>query len=124
MKWMMALTTVSVIGIGLACNSIYSEFKFLQSNQNVQEISSSMYESIIWHIDIYNNPTFYSKTNHYFDDELINTVEYQQLQILASKQSTPMVYINVSNKDLLQTKLHFRKVLKIKADTKLFAQQK
>ena len=121
MKLMTALTTVSLIGIGVLSSSIYKEYETLQSNKNMREISSSMYQSIIWQIDAYNNRTFYNQTKSFYDDRVINMLEYEQLKSLAQDQSAPMVYISFSNEDLWHTKDLFTERLATKKHNDLLA---
>ncbi len=121
MKLMTALTTVSLIGIGVLSSSIYTEYETLQSNKNMREISSSMYQSIIWQMDAYNNRTFYNQTKSFYDDRVINMLEYEQLKSLAQEQSAPMVYISLSNEELWHTKELFTERLTTEKHNDLLA---
>lgn len=121
MKLMTALTTVSLIGIGVLSSFIYSEYKVLQTNKNMGEISSSMYQSIIWQMDAYNNPRFNNQTKTFFDDQVINMREYEKLKSLAQEQSTPMLYISLSSEDLWHTKEQFNERLASKEHNDLLA---
>ncbi|TGE77316.1 hypothetical protein C7Y70_17925 [Pseudoalteromonas sp. KS88] len=121
MKLMTALTTVSLIGIGVLSSFIYSEYKVLQTNKNMGEISSSIYQSIIWQMDAYNNPRFNNQTKTFFDDQVINMREYEKLKSLAQEQSTPMLYISLSSEDLWHTKEQFNERLESKEHNDLLA---
>ncbi len=121
MKWMMTLTTASLLGIGFAGNTIYSEFVYFQETQDSHEISNSMYRSIMWHMDIYDNAEFYSVANDYFVDGKIDTREYAKLQILAKEKSGPLIYQNLSDEQLWHARLSFKKYLEAQANSNVIA---
>lgn len=121
MKWMMTLTTASLLGIGFATNTIYSEFVYLQETQDSHEISNSMYRSIMWHMDIYDNSDFFSLANTYFTDGKIDTREYAKLQILAKEKSGPLIYQSLSDEQLWHARLSFKKYLEVKNNNAVVA---
>lgn len=76
---MMTLTTLSLLGIGITGNSIYSEVKLFTANTEPKEISSSMYRSLIWHIDVYGDSEFENVAQDYLNDGKVDTLEYIKL---------------------------------------------
>ena len=119
MKWMMTLTTLSLIGIVFTGNSIYTEVKLFRSNDKPTEITSSMYRSLIWHSDIYKDDEFLNTAQSYFSDGKIDTREYSKLTSLASKTAGPIIYIQETDEQLWHARLTYKKYLEEKTVERL-----
>lgn len=111
MKWMMTLTTLSLIGIVFTGNSIYTEVKLFRSNDKPTEITASMYRSLIWHSDIYKDDEFLHTAQSYFSDGKIDTREYSKLTSLASKTAGPIIYLQETDEQLWHARLTYKKYL-------------
>ncbi|MCG9710618.1 hypothetical protein L1D46_17660 [Pseudoalteromonas sp. Isolate3] len=111
MKWMMTLTTLSLIGIVITGNSIYTEVKLFRSNDKPSEITASMYRSLIWHSDIYKEEQFLNTARSYFSDGIIDTREYSKLTSLANKVAGPIIYIQENDEQLWHARLTYKKYL-------------
>ncbi|MCF2849715.1 hypothetical protein NH514_21035 [Pseudoalteromonas sp. ACER1] len=119
MKWMMTLTTLSLIGIVFTGNSIYTEVKLFRSNDKPTEITASMYRSLIWHSDIYKDDEFLNTAQSYFSDGKIDTREYSKLTSLASKTAGPIIYIQETDEQLWHARLTYKKYLEEKTVERL-----
>ncbi|NHH89420.1 hypothetical protein [Pseudoalteromonas sp. MB47] len=119
MKWMMTLTTLSLIGIVFTGNSIYTEVKLFRSNDKPTEITASMYRSLIWHSDIYKDDEFLRTAQSYFSDGKIDTREYSKLTSLASKTAGPIIYIKETDEQLWHARLTYKKYLEEKTVERL-----
>ncbi|GKW51286.1 MULTISPECIES: hypothetical protein [Pseudoalteromonas] len=119
MKWMMTLTTLSLIGIVITGNSIYTEVKIFRSNDKPTEITASMYRSLIWHSDIYKDDQFLNTAQSYFSDGKIDTREYSKLTSLASKIAGPIIYIQETDEQLWHARLTYKKYLEEKTVERL-----
>ena len=119
MKWMMTLTTLSLIGIVITGNSIYTEVKIFRSNDKPTEITASMYRSLIWHSDIYKDDQFLNTAQSYFSDGKIDTREYRKLTSLASKIAGPIIYIQETDEQLWHARLTYKKYLEEKTVERL-----
>ncbi|WOC27893.1 hypothetical protein LY624_08520 [Pseudoalteromonas sp. N1230-9] len=119
MKWMMTLTTLSLIGIVITGNSIYSEVKLFSSNDKPREITASMYRSLIWHSDIYKDEEFLQVARSYFSDGKIDTLEYTKLTNLAKKSSGPIIYLQQTNEQLWHARYQYKQYLEENAVTRL-----
>ncbi|KZY41703.1 hypothetical protein NQU96_15715 [Pseudoalteromonas elyakovii] len=119
MKWMMTLTTLSLIGIVITGNSIYTEVKIFRSNDKPTEITASMYRSLIWHSDIYKDDQFLNTAQSYFSDGKIDTREYSKLTSLASKSAGPIIYIQETDEQLWHARLTYKKYLEEKTVERL-----
>ncbi|NIZ04674.1 hypothetical protein [Pseudoalteromonas sp. HF66] len=111
MKWMMTLTTLSLIGIVITGNSIYTEVKLFRSNDKPSEITASMYRSLIWHSDIYKEEQFLNTARSYLSDGIIDTREYSKLTSLANKVAGPIIYIQENDEQLWHARLTYKKYL-------------
>jgi len=111
MKWMMTLTTLSLIGIVITGNSIYSEVKIFQSNDKPTEITASMYRSLIWHSEVYKDDEFLTISNSYFSDGKIDTREYAKLTRLAKKNTGPLIYLQESDEQLWHARYKYKQYL-------------
>ncbi|MEI8645481.1 hypothetical protein P4S60_07685 [Pseudoalteromonas sp. Hal040] len=123
MKWMMTLTTLSLIGIVITGNSIYTEVKLFRSNDKPTEITASMYRSLIWHSDIYKDDQFLNTAQSYFSDGKIDTREYSKLTSLASKSAGPIIYIQETDEQLWHARLTYKKYLEEKTVERLASLQ-
>lgn len=110
----MTLITLSLLGIGITGNSIYSEIKLFSVNPKPNEISASMYRSLIWHIDVYGNADFEQVTMQYLDDGKIDTREYAKLTQIAKKNAGPIIYLQESQEQLWHARLTFKKYMEDK----------
>ena len=119
MKWMMNLTTLSLIGIVITGNSIYTEVKIFRSNDKPTEITASMYRSLIWHSDIYKDDHFLNTAQSYFSDGKIDTREYRKLTSLASKIAGPIIYIQETDEQLWHARLTYKNYLEEKTVERL-----
>ncbi|WP_217874079.1 hypothetical protein [Pseudoalteromonas shioyasakiensis] len=119
MKWMMTLTTLSLIGIVITGNSIYTEVKLFRSNDKPTEITASMYRSLIWHSDIYKDDQFLNTAQSYFSDGKIDTREYSKLTSLASKSAGPIIYIQETDEQLWHARLTYKNYLEEKTVERL-----
>jgi len=119
MKWMMTLTTLSLIGIVFTGNSIYTEVKLFRSNDKPTEITASMYRSLIWHSDIYKDDEFLNTAQSYFSDGKIDTREYSKLTSLASKTAGPIIYLQETDEQLWHARLTYKKYLEEKTVERL-----
>ena len=119
MKWMMTLTTLSLIGIVITGNSIYTEVKLFRSNDKPTEITASMYRSLIWHSDIYKDDQFLNTAQSYFSDGKIDTREYSKLTSLASKSAGPIIYIQDTDEQLWHARLTYKNYLEEKTVERL-----
>ena len=119
MKWMMTLTTLSLIGIVITGNSIYTEVKIFRSNDKPTEITAGMYRSLIWHSDIYKDDQFLNTAQSYFSDGKIDTREYSKLTSLASKSAGPIIYIQETDEQLWHARLTYKKYLEEKTVERL-----
>lgn len=119
MKWMMTLTTLSLIGIVITGNSIYTEVKIFRSNDKPTEITASMYRSLIWHSDIYKDDQFLNTAQSYFSDGKIDTREYSKLTSLANKSAGPIIYIQETDEQLWHARLTYKKYLEEKTVERL-----
>ena len=119
MKWMMTLTTLSLIGIVITGNSIYTEVKLFRSNDKPTEITASMYRSLIWHSDIYKDDQFLNTAQSYFSDGKIDTREYSKLTSLASKSIGPIIYIQETDEQLWHARLTYKNYLEEKTVERL-----
>jgi len=119
MKWMMTLTTLSLIGIVFTGNSIYTEVKLFRSNDKPTEITASMYRSLIWHSDIYKDDEFLNTAQSYFSDGKIDTREYSKLTSLASKTAGPIIYIQETDEQLWHARLTYKKYIEEKTVERL-----
>ena len=117
MKWMMTLTTLSLLGIGITGNSIYSEVKLFSVNPKPNEISASMYRSLIWHIDVYGNAEFEQVTMQYLEDGKIDIREYAKLTQIAKTNAGPIIYLQESQEQLWHARLTFKKYMENKIDS-------
>ncbi len=108
---MMTLTTLSLIGIVITGNSIYTEVKLFRSNDKPSEITASMYRSLIWHSDIYKEEQFLNTARSYFSDGIIDTHEYSKLTSLANKVAGPIIYIQENDEQLWHARLTYKKYL-------------
>ncbi len=108
---MMTLTTLSLIGIVITGNSIYTEVKLFRSNDKPSEITASMYRSLIWHSDIYKEEQFLNTARSYFSDGIIDTREYSKLTSLANKVAGPIIYIQENDEQLWHARLTYKKYL-------------
>ena len=111
MKWMMTLTTLSLIGIVITGNSIYTEVKIFRSNDKPTEITASMYRSLIWYSDIYKSDEFLNTAHRYFSDGKIDTLEYSKLSRLAKEIAGPIIYIQKQDEQLWHARLTYKKYL-------------
>ncbi len=116
---MMTLTTLSLIGIVITGNSIYSEVKLFSSNDKPREITASMYRSLIWHSDIYKDEEFLQVAKSYFSDGKIDTLEYTKLTNLAKKSSGPIIYLQQTNEQLWHARYQYKQYLEKNAVTRL-----
>jgi len=116
---MMTLTTLSLIGIVITGNSIYTEVKIFRSNDKPTEITASMYRSLIWHSDIYKDDQFLNTAQSYFSDGKIDTREYSKLTSLASKSAGPIIYIQETDEQLWHARLTYKKYLEEKTVERL-----
>ena len=119
MKWMMTLTTLSLIGIVITGNSIYTEVKIFRSNDKPTEITASMYRSLIWHSDIYKDDQFLNTAQSYFSDGKIDTREYSKLTSLANKSAGPIIYIQETDEQLWHARLTYKNYLEEKTVERL-----
>lgn len=119
MKWMMTLTTLSLIGIVFTGNSIYTELKLYKSNKKPTEISASMYRSLIWHSDVYKDNVFLYTAEQYFSDGIIDTSEYIKLNRLAKETSGPLIFIQQDNEQLWHARLAYKQYLEVNALTQV-----
>lgn len=111
----MTLTTISLLGIGITGNSIYSEIKLFTSNSEAAEISASMYRSLIWHNDVYADKEFTEIAKSYLEDGKIDTLEYAKLTHVAKLNSGPVIYLQESDEQRWHARLTFRKYIEEKA---------
>lgn len=119
MKWMMTFTTLSLIGIVVAGNTIYFEVEHFRSNDTPREITASMYRSLIWHSDIYKDEEFLQVAKSYFSDGKIDTLEYTKLTNLAKKSSGPIIYLQQTNEQLWHARYQYKQYLEENAVTRL-----
>lgn len=123
MKWMMTLTTLSLVGIGITGNSIYSEVQLFNKTTASVEVAPNMYRSLIWHMDVYNDGEFISVAKSYFDDGKIDAREYAKLLHLAKETSGPVIYQMQSEEQLWHARITFKKYLENREEFQLLANQ-
>jgi len=120
---MMTLTTLSLVGIGLTGNSIYSEVLLFNKTTASVEVTANMYRSLIWHMDVYNDREFISVAESYFDDGKIDAREYSKLLHLAKETSGPVIYQMQSEEQLWHARITFKKYLENREEFQLLANQ-
>ena len=119
MKWMMTFTTLSLIGIVVAGNTIYFEVEHFRSNDTPREITPSMYRSLMWHSGIYNNEEFLQVAKSCFSDGKIDTREYAKLTNLAKEISGPVIYLQETNEQLWHARQQYKQYLEENTATRL-----
>lgn len=118
---MMTLTTLSLVGIGLTGNSIYSEVQLFNKTTPSVEVTPNMYRALIWHMDVYNDHEFISVAESYFDDGKIDAREYSKLLHLAKETSGPVIYQMQSEEQLWHARITFKKYLEHREEFQLVA---
>ncbi|CAM3687138.1 MULTISPECIES: hypothetical protein [Pseudoalteromonas] len=123
MKWMMTLTTLSLVGIAITGNSIYSEVQLFNKTTASAEVTANMYRSLIWHMDVYNDHEFIHVAESYFADGKIDAREYSKLLHLAKETSGPLIYLTQSEEQLWHARITFKKYLENREEFQLVASQ-